>query len=125
MRSLSSTLSDSPSRCEPSRRVVSKTSTPRSAPPSTPCTAPSADMFDPVLVAVDLAAHGGEEDLLDAAGDGAGLAVAHHPVVDRADGHDLGGGAGQERLVGGVEVAAQDVAGLDVDALVARDGEHR
>src|SRR5579863_2782292 len=99
MRSLSSTLSDRPSRCEPSRSVVSKTSTP-----------PSADMFDPVLVPVDLPAHGGEVHLLDPSGDGPRVPGPDHPVVDRADGHDLGGGAREERLVGGVEVAAQDVA---------------
>src|SRR5581483_10391058 len=112
MRSLSSTLSDRPSRWEPSRSVVSKTST-------------STDMFDPVLVPVNLAAHRGKEDLLDTAGHRPGLPGADHAVVDGTDGHDLGRGAGQEGLVRRVEVAAEDVAGLDLDAFVARDGEHR
>ena len=45
----------------------------------------SVDMVEPVLVAVDLAAHGGEVGLLDLLGDRAGLARPHRPVVDRAD----------------------------------------
>src|SRR4051794_18529161 len=76
-----------------------------------------ADMFVPVLVAVDLAPHGGEEHVLHGPGDRTGLAEL--AVVDRADGHDLGGGAGQERLVGGVEVASQHVAVDVLDVEVA------
>src|SRR5688572_28593902 len=77
------------------------------------------DVLVPVLVAIDLAAHGGEEHFLDLAGDGAGLADL--AVVDRADRDDLGGGAREERLVGGVEVGAQDVPGRALDAEVAGD----
>ena len=53
MRSLSSTVSDRPSTWLPSRRVVSKISTASGSTGSA-----SADMFHPLLVAVDLAAHG-------------------------------------------------------------------
>src|SRR5687768_8978593 len=93
-----------PSSCDPSRRVVSKTSTDSGS-------AGTSDMFVPVLVAVDLALHCGEEHLLDLLRHRAGLAEL--AVVDRADRDDLGCGARQERLVGGVEVGAHDVA-LDV-----------
>src|SRR6476660_9907132 len=98
MRSLSSTVSDTPSTCAPSRRVVSKIST---------ATGIRSDMLHPVLISVDLTADG--------------LAVLlHHclrhrprardgPVVDRADRGDLGGGAAQEDLLGDVQVAAGEV----------------
>ena len=58
-------------------------------------------------------AHGRLVDLLDPPGDRPGPAVADDAVVDRPDRHDLGGGAGEERLLGDVEVRAQDVAHLD------------
>src|SRR4051794_34150411 len=83
---------------------------------------PLPDMLVPVLVPVDLALHRGEEGLLDLAGDGAGLAQV--AVVDRADGHDLGRRPRQERLVGGVEVGADDVALLVGDAEVGGDRAH-
>src|SRR4051812_31177609 len=108
MRSLSSTVSEMPSSCEPSRSVVSKISTYRLV---------SSDMFVPVLVLVDLAAHGIVEDLLDATGHRA--RVTDLAVVDRADRHDLRGGAGEERLLGGVEVGAHEVGLAVVDAEVA------
>src|SRR3712207_3433247 len=117
-----------PSNCEPSRSVVSNTSTAaghRGSYRGERSTAGArssllVDMFVPVLVAVHLAAHGGVEGLLDAARDGAG--VPQLPVVDRADGHHLGGGARQEGLVRGVEVAAQQVVEAELDAQVAGDG---
>ena len=43
-------------------------------------------------------------------------AVADRVVVDLADRHELGGGAGEEHLVGEVELGARDVA---LDHLVA------
>src|SRR4051812_33269050 len=98
MRSLSSTVRLMPSSCDPSRRVVSKISTWRRA---------SSDMFVPVLVLVDLAAHGVVEDLLDATGDGTGLADL--AIVDRCDRNDLRRRAGQEALVRRVEVRAHEV----------------
>src|SRR5437764_11657520 len=97
MRSLSSTVSDSPSRCDPSRNVVSKISTDARIRETS-----GSDMFVPFLVTIDLAPDGGEERLLDLAGHGTGLAAAHLAVVDGTDGHDLGRGAGEEGLVGGV-----------------------
>src|SRR5215210_2230375 len=66
------------------------------------------DMIEPVLVLVDLAPHGREVGLLDGLGHGAGL--ADDPVVDRADGHHLGRRPGEERLLGQVQVRAQEVA---------------
>src|SRR4051794_31378191 len=105
MRSLSSTVRLMPSSCEPSRSVVSKISTYRRA---------SSDMFVPVLVLVDLAAHGVVEDLLDATRDRTGLADL--AIVDRRDRHDLRGGAGQEALVRGVEVGAHEVRLAVLDA---------
>src|ERR1051325_10250789 len=114
MRSLLATVSEMPSSCDPSRSVVSKTSTYlRSSLP---------DMFVPVLVLIDLAAHGVGEDLLDLAGHRA--RVADLAVVDRADRHDLGGCAREEALVGGVEVAADEVRLAVLDAEVARDRAH-
>src|SRR5438874_1882213 len=108
MRSLSSTVREMPSSWLPSRRVVSNTSTDAGSALS--------DMLDPVLVLVDLAPDGGEVGLLDGPGHGPGLADL--AVVDRADGHDLGGGACEKGLVAGVEVAAQDVRHHDVVAEV-------
>src|SRR4051812_16686101 len=109
MRSLSSTVSDRPSRCDPSRNVVSNTSTDAGVRETA-----GSDMFVPVLVAVDLAADGGVERLLDLAGHRPRFAAADEAVVDGADRHDLGCRPRQERLVGGVEVGAQDVADLRV-----------
>src|SRR5438046_7722457 len=80
-------------------------------------------MLEPILVAVDLAAHRREVGLLDAAGYGARLADL--AVVDRAHGNDLGGSAGEERLLDGVEVAPEQVGLRDLVAQVARDRDHR
>src|SRR3954471_806986 len=119
MRSLSSTVREMPSSWLPSRSVVSKTSTDSGSVTSTG----SADMLHPVLVSVDLSADGGEVRLLDGLG--------HRPrlpdetVVDLADGHDLGGRSRQEGFLAHVQVAAQDVADLDLVAEVARDRYHR
>src|SRR5690349_9516497 len=96
MRSLSSTVSEMPSSCEPSRSVVSYTST-----------WSGVDMLEPVLVAVVLAAHGRGEDLLDLARDRA--RIAELAVVDRTDRHDLGRGTRQERFLRDIEIAARDV----------------
>src|SRR6516165_409970 len=83
------------------------------------------DMLDPVLVAVELTSHRRLEQLLDLAGDRTGLAVAaNHPVVDRANRHDLGCRPGQERLLGRVQVGTQDVADLNVVPEVSGDGQH-
>ena len=54
------------------------------------------------------------EDALDLARDGTRL--ADRVVVDLADGHDLGGGAGEEDLVGEDQVGAREVALVDLVA---------
>src|SRR5579864_6420170 len=118
MRSLSSTVNEMPSSWLPSRSVVSKTSIDAGS-----VTSGSTDILHPVLVSVDLSAHGGEVHLLDGLGDRPGL--ADHAVVDLADRNHLGRRSRQERLLGHVEVAAQDVADLDLVAQVARDRYHR
>src|SRR2546426_2979792 len=83
----------------------------------------SADMFDPVLVAVDLTPNRREEGLLDGPGDGTGFADL--AVVDRADGHHLGGRAAEKGLLARVEVTAEDVGDLGLVAEVAGDGHDR
>src|SRR5436305_2670667 len=119
MRSLSSTVRLMPSSWLPSRSVVSKTSM-DSGRVTTPALS---DMFDPVLVPVDLSTHGGEVRLLDGPGDRSRL--ADDAIVDLADGHDLGRRTGQERLLTHVQVAAEDVADLDLVAEVTGDRHHR
>ena len=71
-------------------------------------TAAHFDVVEPVLEPVVLAAHDGEEGLLQRLGDRARLTAADGAVVDRADRHDLGRGAGEERLVGEVDVGATE-----------------
>ena len=51
--------------------------------------------------------------------------LAERVVVDLAHRHQLGGGAGEEHLVGEVELGAGDVALLDLVAEVAGDLDHR
>src|SRR3954454_21937221 len=122
MRSLSSTVSEMPSSWLPSRRVVSKTSTWSGRSTRSTSTA-SSDMFDPVLVTVDFAADGREVRPLD--GFGHRPRLTDQTIVDLTDGDDLGRGPGEERLFAHVQIAAQDVADLDLVAEVARDRDHR
>src|SRR5947199_9930288 len=98
-----------PSSWLPSRSVVSNTSTSAGSGLS--------DMFDPVLVAIDLAPHGGEVRLLD--GPGHRPRLADETVVDLADRDHLRRRAGEERLLAHVQVPAQDVADLHLVAQVA------
>src|SRR5215216_3516736 len=112
-----------PSNWAPSRRVVSKISTEVGTAGTAPATSSSSGMFDPVLVAVDLAADGPGELLGDGGGHGSG--TRQLTVVDRLDGRDLRGGAAHEQLVGDVEVAAGDVADQRLEAQVVGDGDHR
>src|SRR4051812_36057896 len=110
MRSLSSTVTETPSSWQPSRSVVSKIST---CAPSTPV---SADMLAPVLVLVLLAAHGSAVHLGDRlrhrtrAGDEA--------VVDGVDRADLGRRPADEQLLGDVQVAPGQVVDAAVEAEV-------
>src|SRR5437588_5354197 len=115
MRSLSSTVREIPSSWLPSRSVVSKTSMDSGSVLS--------DMFDPVLVPVDLAAHRREVRLLDGAGHRAGLADL--AVVDGTDGHDLRRGTSEKGLLAGIEVAAQDVAHDHLVPEITGDRHHR
>src|SRR4029450_9466024 len=77
------------------------------------------DRFDPVAVALVAAPGGGREDLLQPAGNRA--RVAEDPVVHLPDGHDLGGRAGEEGLVGQVQVGADEVGLADLEALALGD----
>src|SRR4051812_36318859 len=56
------------------------------------------------------------ERFAELARDGPGLAAADHPSVDLDDRDDLGGGAGQEAFVGGVDVVARQRQLLHGDA---------
>src|SRR5215217_6917288 len=114
MRSLSSTVSDTPSTWAPSRRVVSKISTESGF---------RSDMLHPVLVPVDVAVDG--LAVLLHHGLGHGPRARHRAVVDRADRRHLGGRAAQEDLLGDVEVAAGDEVGTDVETEIAGDGHDR
>src|SRR5829696_6757553 len=117
-RSLSSTVSEMPSNWAPSRRVVSNTSTAAGTAPGA-----SVGMFHPILVAVDLAAHG--PGVL--RGDGRG----HRPwardgaVVDGVHRGHLGGHAAQEQHLRDVEIAARQVAEHGLEAEVAGDRHDR
>src|SRR5215212_6270278 len=88
IRSLSSTVRDTPSTWAPSRRVVSKIST---------ATGIRSDMLHPVLVSVDLTADGLAVLLHHCLRHGPG--ARHRTVVDRADGRHLGGGPAEEDLL--------------------------
>src|SRR3954454_12075537 len=105
MRSLSSTVSEMPSSCAPSRSVVSYTST--RAGSGRAFVSSLVDMLAPVLVAVGLTADG-----LGVLGrDGLGLrpGARNGPVVDRVHRAHLGRGAAHEHLLADVEVAAGQV----------------
>ena len=57
-----------------------------------------------------------EERLLDACGDRPALAFADRAAVELADRRHFGGGAGEERFVGEVDVVARDALLGDRDA---------
>src|SRR5215212_7686952 len=128
-----------PSPCMPSRRVVSYISTlsamfPDCAsgqvgqlanwPTRLPCSpVPFSGLrgyrhgIEPLCVALVAPAQRGLEDLLQFPRDLAGR--AERVIVYLAHGDELGRGAGQEQLVGQVQLRAGDVALHDLDALVA------
>src|SRR2546423_7350545 len=115
MRSLSSTVREMPSSWLPLRSVVSKTST-------DPGRVTSSDMFDPVLVAIDLSANGGEVDLLD--GPGHRPRLADEAVVDLSDPHHLGRRPRQEPLLAHLQITPGDVGELDLRAQVTPHRHH-
>src|SRR3954451_4596900 len=100
IRSLSSTVSEIPSNCDPSRRVVSYISMLLTASLSVVIPVPTTRSYElaPVFVLVDLAAHGlavlGSDHL------GHSTGTRDRTVVDRVHGADLGRGSAHEHLLG-------------------------
>src|SRR5689334_17236045 len=115
MRSLSSTVTETPSSWQPSRSVVSKISTCRAESTAAPSPATStagappasADMLAPVLVLVLLAAHGAAVHLRDRLRHRTG--AGDEPVVDRVDRTHFGRRPADEQLLGDVQVAPGEV----------------
>jgi len=64
-----------------------------------------------------------EEDFLDGSGNWAW--VADFPIVDGTDRYHLSRSAGEESLVGGVEIAPEEVALLVVESQISSDDSHR
>ena len=89
--------------------------------PTPPPATPDTKVSQPCVVRVPALDHV-EESLLQRRGDGAALPGAHRVAVDRADGGDLGRGAGEEELVGEVEHLARERLLLDRDAEPAAPG---
>src|SRR5665647_1566246 len=118
MRTFSSTETDMPSCCMPSRRVVSYSCTLCSSNGSSPrrgaVTASAFHGLHEVRELLVTSLDDGVELLLDATRQRPGL--ADEVVVDLADRHDLGGRAGEEELVGEHHVAARKRALADLDA---------
>src|ERR1700694_866056 len=117
MRSLSSTVSEMPSSCEPSRNVVSKISTDSGRVTS------FVDMLNPFLVTIDFTSDGARVLLRDRRGHRTG--ARNLSVVDGVHRADLGGGAADEHLLGDVQVAARQLADADLVTVVARNRHHR
>src|SRR3990170_8768422 len=82
---------------------------------------PSVDQLDPVGVLLQAALHRGEVRLLDLLRHRAAGAGADRPVVDLADRGHLGGGAGQEGLVGRVDVRPDELPLQDLVPEVVGD----
>src|SRR5258708_24467726 len=84
------------------------------------------DRRAPFRVVAGLAAHDREIFLLESAGELAWLAVADGLPVDREDRLDLVAGAAEERLLGGVELGAVDLALIGLAAeILLEDPHHR
>src|SRR5262249_12049605 len=77
------------------------------------------EVSQPLIVPAVRALDDREERLLDPARDRAGLAAADPTVIDVADRRDLRRGAGQEHLVGDVQLVARDQLLADLDAVLA------
>src|SRR4051794_18847031 len=125
IRSLSSTVSEIPSNCDPSRRVVSYISMLLTASLSVVIPVPTTRSYElaPVFVLVDLAANGlavlGSDHL------GHSTGTRDRTVVDRVHGADLGRGSAHEHLLGDVKVAARQVVDDDLKTVIPRDRRHR
>src|SRR5262245_17711739 len=83
------------------------------------------DKRQPISRRFFLARSDAEEFVLQLRGDGPPFSVADLGAVDAADGRDLGGGAGEEDLVGDVKRGARDDLFADFVTQVARDQHHR
>src|SRR5665647_1629512 len=118
MRTFSSTETDMPSCCMPSRRVVSYSCTLCSSNGSSPrrgaVTASAFHGLHEVRELLVASLDDGVELLLDATRQRPGL--ADEVIVDLADRHHLRGRAGEEELVGEHHVAARKRALADLDA---------
>src|SRR5665647_2870846 len=118
MRTFSSTETDMPSCCMPSRRVVSYSCTLCSSNGSSPrrgaVTASAFHGFHEVRELLVTSLDDGVELLLDATRQRPGL--ADEVIVDLADRHHLRGRAGEEELLGEHHVAARKRALADLDA---------
>src|SRR5579883_3423365 len=66
-----------------------------------------------------------EIDLAQLEGEGARLAVADHAVVDLADRHDMGGGAGEKGLAGRLRLLEAEGALLEGEPALPGELEHR
>src|SRR5436305_11262510 len=117
MRSLSSTVSEMPSSCDPSRSVVSKISTASGSVTS------FVDMFDPFLVAIDLTANGARVLLRDHRGHRTG--TLNRAIVHRIHCADLRGSTAHEHLFSDVEVTARELTESNLVAVIAGDGHDR
>src|SRR5258708_39833649 len=83
------------------------------------------DRGEPLAIFRVAAVHDLEERALDALGHGTARARADHAAVELADGRDFRRGAGEERLVGDVDVVPREARLLDGDAEVGADRLHR
>src|SRR5512140_3222904 len=82
------------------------------------------DLGQPVAVLGIAPVDDVEERVLDLLGDGAARSGADLQPVEFADGSHFRGGAGEERLVGDVDLVARDALLHDLDPQVLADTEH-
>src|SRR6218665_635826 len=88
-----------------------------------PCRRVRSDRGQPLGVLRVAAGHDVEEGVLDLLGDGAAGALADLDAVEFADGRDFRGGAGEEGLVGDVDLVAGDAFFDQLQAQVLADRE--
>src|SRR5579864_3196718 len=86
-------------------------------------TADRGNREQPAVPVLDVAGDHAQELRRQPKGDLARASGADGDAVHRADGGDLGGGAGEEHLVAGVELAARDHLLAHLDAEVAGEGD--